>query len=381
MTSSLRLVVSIDDQNLTVLREGIPVREFAISTATKGMGFTENSNRTPTGRFRISEKIGTGAPVGTIFRARVPVGIWTPGEAMDEDLVLTRILRLDGLEPENANTRQRFIYIHGTNRADLIGRPASHGCIRLENQEMIELEDMVSEGDTVEILPATRRRGKLLFIECDFTLCSLDGINELAGMRGESLFRKVCALSEAALDGRMPVADSLESRMRLITPDRAMCELAAAGCIDSVTPGASSFIRRLKDEGWLPVMLSGGLMPVVSPLAGLLGIEYVEAVPLDFQPDGSYLSYGSEFPTANNHGKAAIIREWVSALLPQRVVMIGNSLSDLETKGFIDVFIAFEGVVRRPRIAAEAGWVCHDWADSIRLLEVMEGAVSESGNA
>jgi hypothetical protein len=154
MNSPLHLVVSVDDQTLRLFRGDECIREYPVSTSSRGTGFEENSFRTPTGRFCICERIGDGQPLGTIFRSRVPAGLWTPGEAMDDDLVLTRILRLDGLDPENANTLSRYIYIHGTNREDLIGVPASHGCIRLANADMIELFDRVSEGVPVAILPA-----------------------------------------------------------------------------------------------------------------------------------------------------------------------------------------------------------------------------------
>ncbi|RPJ35216.1 MAG: L,D-transpeptidase [Verrucomicrobiaceae bacterium] len=168
--TSRQLVVSIDDQTLRVIEGGTCIREFPVSTAIKGMGFTEGSHRTPTGNFRICEKIGAGHASGTIFKARLPVGIWQPGEAPDEDLVLTRILRLDGLDPANTNTLARYVYIHGTNREDLIGSPAGHGCVRLRNDDMIDLFDRVEENDSLEILPATRPRGKLLFIDFDSTL-------------------------------------------------------------------------------------------------------------------------------------------------------------------------------------------------------------------
>jgi lipoprotein-anchoring transpeptidase ErfK/SrfK len=155
MRSAIRLVVSIPDQSLGVFRGSRRIRRFPVSTAAKGTGFENGSYRTPTGRFRICEKIGDGQPAGTIFRARVPAGLWRPGESMDEDLILTRILRLVGLDPENANTFERCIYVHGTNREDLIGQPASHGCIRLANADMAELFEMVPTGAflTVTELP------------------------------------------------------------------------------------------------------------------------------------------------------------------------------------------------------------------------------------
>lgn len=151
MKPDFLLYVSIADQTLRVISDGRLVREFAVSTAANGTGFENGSYKTPTGRFQICEKIGEGESIGTIFKSRVPNGLWRAGEALDEDLILTRILRLGGLDAENANTYERFIYIHGTNREDLIGEPSSHGCIRLRNVDMVELFDMVCEGDRLEI--------------------------------------------------------------------------------------------------------------------------------------------------------------------------------------------------------------------------------------
>jgi hypothetical protein len=158
MKPSVRLVISLDDQNLKVFQGDCCIREFAVSTAVMGMGFAKDSYQTPTGRFRVCARIGAGEPSGTIFKGRVPVGLWQAGEAPEEDLILSRILRLEGLDAANANTLERCIYMHGTNCQDMLGQPASHGCIRLGNADVIELFDMVSIGDFVEILPATNDR-------------------------------------------------------------------------------------------------------------------------------------------------------------------------------------------------------------------------------
>lgn len=106
--------------------------------------------KTPLGRFRVGEMIGRGMPSGTIFRARVPLKPDGP-VPRTEDLVTSRILWLDGLEEENANTRDRFIYIHGTKHEDRIGNPDSHGCIRMRNADVIELFELVDEGIPVVI--------------------------------------------------------------------------------------------------------------------------------------------------------------------------------------------------------------------------------------
>ena len=151
MTTSRRLRVSLARQEVALERVGHPLLIFPVSTAANGPGCAMDSGCTPTGRFRISEKIGAGEAPGTIFVSRQPVGLWQPGDSTDGDLILTRILRLDGLDPENANTMDRYIYFHGTNQEDLIGQPVSHGCIRLRNAAILELFDLVEVDDEVII--------------------------------------------------------------------------------------------------------------------------------------------------------------------------------------------------------------------------------------
>ena len=121
-------------------------KEWPCSTSKFGIGFKEGSLRTPLGRFRVNEKHGADTPWGTIFNSRLAIGQWRPGDDTEADLVLTRILRLEGLEPRNANTFDRYIYVHGTNDERRIGRTGSHGCIRLRNHHMIEVFDLVPVG-------------------------------------------------------------------------------------------------------------------------------------------------------------------------------------------------------------------------------------------
>ena len=108
------------------------------------------SMKTPIGRFRVAEKIGDDMPGGTVFQSRVPLRPIDPVPPT-EDLVMSRILWLDGLDERNANTHDRFIYIHGTKHEDKIGTPASCGCVRMRNADVIELFDLVQEGTPVVI--------------------------------------------------------------------------------------------------------------------------------------------------------------------------------------------------------------------------------------
>ncbi len=147
----VRLFVHIPSQTLDLLDDaGTLLRRYACSTSKFGIGFTPGSNCTPTGTFRIAEKHGHDAPAGMIFKARQPTG--EIGTREDEtDHVQTRILWLEGLDPENAGTKDRFIYIHGTNAEHLLGTPASHGCVRLANDDMIALFNEVPEHTAVTI--------------------------------------------------------------------------------------------------------------------------------------------------------------------------------------------------------------------------------------
>ena len=145
-----KIHVSISGQTLHLLRNGERVKSWPVSTSKFGIGFEPGSFKTPTGTFRIAEKIGADAPLWSVFKSRLPTGdIATPGG--DQDGVLSRILWLEGTDDENANTYERFIYLHGTNQEDLVGTPASHGCVRLRNADIAALFEIVPTGTPVTI--------------------------------------------------------------------------------------------------------------------------------------------------------------------------------------------------------------------------------------
>lgn len=148
----MQIRIHIPSQTLDLLdEEGVLQRRYVVSSSKFGLGFEPGSFKTPTGHLRIGEKIGHGAAPGAIFVGRVPTGGF--GEESDpEDRVQTRILWLEGLDPENANTKDRYIYIHGTNAESQLGIPASHGCIRLSNLDVIDLFDLVEVGAAVEVI-------------------------------------------------------------------------------------------------------------------------------------------------------------------------------------------------------------------------------------
>ena len=154
------IIVDISEQRLYLLKNTAIVESFPISSSKYGEGSIENSFKTPLGNHQIKEKIGENAALNTIFISRIN----TKREAViineeldsEDDHVTSRILWLDGSE-EGINrgfgidSYKRYIYIHGTHEEGLIGQKASHGCIRMFNNDVIYLYDIVKEGTKVYI--------------------------------------------------------------------------------------------------------------------------------------------------------------------------------------------------------------------------------------
>lgn len=145
---SILLLVNVAAQQLILIHAGRIERTYVISTSSKGLGDVCDSYMTPTGFHAVVEWIGDGEPAGRVFKARkpldevIPETAWANSSAPER--ITTRILRLDGLEPGvnrggDVDTLSRFVYLHGTNHEDKLGQPASKGCVRVGNRDMIDL--------------------------------------------------------------------------------------------------------------------------------------------------------------------------------------------------------------------------------------------------
>lgn len=150
------LHVDVHRQELTLYVRHTPVRTYPVSTAAAGLGNEADSMKTPAGLHEIVEKIGDDAQPGAVFSSRQDTGRVWDGRDTTEDLVLTRILRLAGLQDgvnrgPGIDSYERYIYIHGTSNEAAIGTPASHGCIRMRNRDIIDLFSRVQEGTRVVI--------------------------------------------------------------------------------------------------------------------------------------------------------------------------------------------------------------------------------------
>lgn len=147
----IEIVVSVAEQKMALVQDGVVVKKFLISTSRFGVGDKYGSYRTPLGKLRVCDKVGDKQPQGAVFKKRVPTGEILPVNSPGRDPIVTRILWLDGTEPGNARARERGIYIHGTPVERQIGRPVSYGCIRMRSCDVVEVYDAVPVGTPVTI--------------------------------------------------------------------------------------------------------------------------------------------------------------------------------------------------------------------------------------
>ena len=152
------------------------------------------------------------------------------------------------------------------------------------------------------------------------------------------------------MNGLLRVEDVFGLRLEQISPGRADAEAVGRRYLETVEPTAKATIDTLKARGWTPLIISGGFRQAIRPLADHLGIARVEAVDLFFGPDGAYRGFDASFPTTRSGGKPEIIRSLRAQLGPDRVVMVGDGASDLETLPDVDLFVGFGGYVAREKV-------------------------------
>jgi lipoprotein-anchoring transpeptidase ErfK/SrfK len=162
-----QLIIDSQQQKLIFLQDALILKTYPISTALKGLGEQKNSFQTPRGWHKVRAKIGSDQAIYSIFKARRPSGqiydLNLARQYPNTDWILSRIIWLSGLEVGknrlgNCDTMQRYIYIHGTSDEVSIGKPNSMGCIRMNNQDMLEVFDLVSVGQRVFITYAEKTK-------------------------------------------------------------------------------------------------------------------------------------------------------------------------------------------------------------------------------
>lgn len=149
--SGPEIFINVDAQKLYVVRKGLSVLTFPISTSKFGLGDTNHSYKTPLGRFKVCSKTGEALPMGAVLKGGRFTGEVLAPNAPGRDPIVTRIIRLQGLEEQNRRAFSRGIYIHGTPEERNIGKPVSWGCIRMRSKDVVELYRHVDVGTSVTI--------------------------------------------------------------------------------------------------------------------------------------------------------------------------------------------------------------------------------------
>jgi phosphoserine phosphatase len=191
---------------------------------------------------------------------------------------------------------------------------------------------------------------KLICFDCDSTLSSIEGIDELARIRGPEVYARVEALTTDAMNGLVRMEDVFARRMEIVRPGASEAAAIGKRYVETVEATAKATISELTRRGWTSVIISGGFRQVIRPLADFLGVARVEAVDLHFAEDGSYRGYATDYPTTRTGGKGEVIAQLRSEFKPEKVVMVGDGASDMETRPVVDLFVGYGGFVARENV-------------------------------
>ena len=195
---------------------------------------------------------------------------------------------------------------------------------------------------------------KLLFLDCDSTLSAIEGIDELARLRGPGVLAQIETMTRHAMDGKVSVESIFARRLEIIQPLRADLVKVAQLYLENVEPTAAETLAALRTAGWTPIILSGGFRPTILPLAESLEIKQVEAVELFFDRRGRYVGFDEDSPLTRAGGKSTRIAALKRELKPARTVMVGDGVSDLEAMPVVDLFVGFGRYANRAKVKAEA---------------------------
>jgi phosphoserine phosphatase len=190
-----------------------------------------------------------------------------------------------------------------------------------------------------------------VIFDCDSTLSTIEGIEELATKHRAEIAR----LTEDAMRGKIALEDIYGQRLSVVQPTRAQVDALGDRYIETRVPDAKDVVRALIEEGIDVRVVSGGVLPAVRAVARELGVgeDAVAAVDLQFHEDGTYRGFDVDSPLTKSHGKCNVLEGWMPSMR-HPIMMVGDGATDLETRPFVDLFVAFAGVVDRPNVTSVA---------------------------
>jgi phosphoserine phosphatase len=210
----------------------------------------------------------------------------------------------------------------------------------------------------------TEAKFRLAFFDVDSTLVSIEGVDVLAGGNPE-----IARLTEAAMNGEIPLDQVYAKRLEIIQPARAAVEELAKQYVGSIVDGAIDAIEKLHEAGLQIHLVTAGIAQAIAPLAARLAVpeRAVHAVSLRFDDAGHYADFDRRSPLTRPGGKELVVRD-VRARSKGRAAFVGDGVTDLETKPAVDLFIGFGGVHVRPRVKENADVYAMDFRDVVSQL-------------
>jgi phosphoserine phosphatase len=203
---------------------------------------------------------------------------------------------------------------------------------------------------------------RFVFFDVDSTLVKIEGIDVLAGGNPQ-----IAKLTEAAMNGEVPLDEVYGRRLEIIRPARAAVEQLASRYLDSLVDGAEDVMATLLQRGHVVHLVTAGIEQAIVPLAQRLGVSNVHAVKLLFDDDGRYKDFDRRSLLTRAGGKELVVRA-VRARSKGGAAMIGDGASDLEAKPAVDLFIGFGGVAARPVVRENADVFVTDLRDVLELV-------------
>jgi len=203
-------------------------------------------------------------------------------------------------------------------------------------------------------------------LDVDSTLSGIEGIDWLASLRGAELKAWSAALTERAMEGKLPIEAVYSERMRAIKPDLAEIEQLGRVYVERMAPRARETLTELRARGIELVMVSGGLREAILPLARELGVgeQRVHAVSVFFDEEGNYAGFDERSPLTRQDGKRSTVRDMG---LRGPILAVGDGMTDCEIRQVVEGFAAFTGFMRREPVVQRADFVIENF-DQLRKL-------------
>lgn len=191
---------------------------------------------------------------------------------------------------------------------------------------------------------------RIVFFDVDSTLSAIEGIDELASGNAE-----IADLTEAAMNGEIPMNEVYGRRLEIIRPHRSRIDELGRLYVERMIPDAAEVVATLRDAGMEILIVSAGIRQAILPLAERLGIpeRAVNAVELEFDAEGNYVDFDRRSPMTRNGGKETVVMN-IRSRTKGKAAFVGDGITDLEAKPAVNLFIGFGGVKARERVKAEA---------------------------